>query len=94
MVPENDKALLELPQLFIDLYPNTGIATMVVTVQIVFHYIILNKASLKCALDCVHFPGLSRSGSASWALHKSTDSVEPMFCAFPRSEQLRGPGAW
>ena len=46
MVPENDNALLELPQLFIDLYPNTGIATMVVTVQIVFHYIILNKASL------------------------------------------------
>ena len=46
VVPENDKALLELPQLFIDLYPNTGIATMVLTVQIVFHYIILNKASL------------------------------------------------
>ena len=32
--------------------------------------------------------------SDSWALHKSTDSVGPMFCAFPRSEQLRGPGAW
>ena len=32
--------------------------------------------------------------SYSWALHKSTDSVGPMLCAFPRSEQLRGPGAW
>ena len=32
--------------------------------------------------------------SYSWALHKSTDSVGPMLCAFPRSKQLRGPGAW
>ena len=29
---------------------------------------------LKQALGCVHFPGLSRSGSGSWVLHKGTDS--------------------
>ena len=35
------------------------------------------------ALSCVHFPGLSRSRSGSWVLHKGTDSVGPVFCAFP-----------
>ena len=49
---------------------------------------------LRRALDYVHFPGLSLSGSGSQVLHKSTDSVGPVFCAFPRSEQLRRPGAW
>ena len=49
---------------------------------------------LKQALGCVHFPGLSHSGSGSWVLHKGTDSVGPAFCALPRSEQLRRPGAW
>ena len=49
---------------------------------------------LKQALDCVHFPGLSHSGSGSWVLHKGTDSVGPTFCALPWSEQLRRPGAW
>ena len=49
---------------------------------------------LKFALGCVHFPGLSHSGSGSWVLHENTDSVGPIICAFPRSEQLRGPGAW
>ena len=49
---------------------------------------------LRQVLGCVHFPGLSRSGSASWVLHKGTDSVGPVFCALARSEQLRGPGAW
>ena len=44
---------------------------------------------LKWALGCVHFPGLSRSGSGSWVLHKGTDSVGPAFCALPRSKQLR-----
>ena len=42
-----------------------------------------------CAL-----PGLSRSGSGSWVLHKGADSVGSAFCALPRSEQLRRPGAW
>ena len=42
----------------------------------------------------MHFPGLSRSGSGSQALHKGEDSVGPVFCALPRSEQLRRPGAW
>ena len=48
---------------------------------------------LKRALGCVHCPGLSRSGSGSWVLHKGADSVGPEFCALPRSEQLRRPGA-
>ena len=49
---------------------------------------------LKQALGCVHFPGLSHSGSGSWVLHKGTDLVGPVFCAIHRSEQLRRPGAW
>ena len=35
------------------------------------------------ALGCVHFPGLSRSDSGFPVLHKDTDSVGPVFCAFP-----------
>ena len=46
------------------------------------------------ALDCMHFPGLSHSGSGSQVLHKGTDLVGPAFCALPRSEQLRRPSAW
>ena len=49
---------------------------------------------LRRALGCVHFPGLSRSGSGFQVLHKGADSVSPAFCALPRSEQLRRPGAW
>ena len=49
---------------------------------------------LKWALGCVHFPGLSSSGSGSWVLHKGADSVGPAFCTRSRSEQLRRPGAW
>ena len=49
---------------------------------------------LKRALGCVHCPGLSRSGSGSWVLHKGAGSVGPAFCALPRSKQLRCPGAW
>ena len=37
----------------------------------------------------VHFPGLSHSGSGSQVLHKGVDSVGPVLCALPRSEQLR-----
>ena len=37
----------------------------------------------------VHFPGLSRSGSGSPILCKGTDLVGHVFCALPRSEQLR-----
>ena len=48
----------------------------------------------KRALGFVHFPGLSCSGSGSRVLHKGADSVGPAFCALPRSEQLRWPGAW
>ena len=49
----------------------------------------LQGISLKGALGCVHFPGLSCSGSGSWVLHKGADLVGPAFCALPRSEQLR-----
>ena len=48
---------------------------------------------LTLALGCVYFPGLSYSGSGSWVFHKGTDSVGPAFCALPRSEQFRRPGA-
>ena len=37
----------------------------------------------KQALGCVHFPGLSRSGSGFRVLHKDADSVGPVFCALP-----------
>ena len=37
---------------------------------------------------------LSRSGSGSRVLPTGADSVGPAFCALPRSEQLRLPGAW
>ena len=43
----------------------------------------------KRALYFVHFPG-----SGSWVLHNATDSVGRVFCALPRSEQLRQPGVW
>ena len=46
------------------------------------------------ALDCVHFPHLSHSGSGSWVLHKGTDLVGTAFCALPRSEELRQPDSW
>ena len=43
----------------------------------------------KAGLHSVHFPGLSCSGSVSHVLHKGTDSAGCVFCALPRSEQLR-----
>ena len=44
---------------------------------------------LRRALGCVHFPGLSLSGSGSQVLHKGAELVGPAFCALPRSQQLR-----
>ena len=52
------------------------------------------ELSKRGALVCVHFPGLTHSGSGSRVLHKGTDSVGPAFCVLPRSEWLRCPGAW
>ena len=40
------------------------------------------------ALGCVDFPGLSCSGSGSQVFHKGADSIRPVFCVLPRSEQL------
>jgi len=52
------------------------------------------RNSLMRGLGCMHSPGLSCSGSGSRVLHKGADLVGPAFCAHPRSEQLRWPGAW
>ena len=41
---------------------------------------------LRPALDCMHFPGLSCSGSGTRVLLKGADSVGPAFGALPRSE--------
>ena len=49
---------------------------------------------LMWALGYMHFSGLRSSGSGSQVLHKGTDSVGHAFCAIPRSEELRRPGAW
>ena len=38
---------------------------------------------LRRALICMHFPGLSNSGSGSWVLHRGTDLVGPAFVPFP-----------
>ena len=54
----------------------------------------LHGNCLRQAFGCVHFPGLSHSGSGSQVLHKGTDLVGRVFCALPRSEQLRRSGAW
>ena len=35
------------------------------------------------SLNCMHFLGLSHSGSGSGVLHKGAGSVGPVFCAFP-----------
>ena len=48
-------------------------------------------AASKVGPAFVHFPGLSRSGSGSPILCKGTDLVGHVFCALPRSEQLRRP---
>ena len=44
---------------------------------------------LRWALGFMHFPSLSHLSSGSQALHKGADLVGPVFCALPRSEQLR-----
>ena len=44
---------------------------------------------LRPALGCMHFPGLSRSGSGTQVVLRGADSVGPAFCALPRFEQLR-----
>ena len=41
------------------------------------------------ALGFMHLPGLSRSGSGTRVVLRGTDLVGPVFCALPRSKQLR-----
>ena len=48
----------------------------------------------EAVLGWMHFPGQSRSGSASQVLQKGTNLIGPAFCALPHSEELRWPGAW
>ena len=55
---------------------------------------LLCRNRLMQALVCMHFPGVSCSGSGSRILHRGADLVGPAFCARPRPEQLRSPGAW
>ena len=43
---------------------------------------------LKQSLFCMHFPGLSHSGSGSWVLHKGTDLVGRGFVSFPGLSSL------
>ena len=50
--------------------------------------------SLMWPLGCMHSLSQNCSGSGSWVLHKGADLVGPAFCARPKSEQLRQPGAW
>ena len=47
------------------------------------------RNSPRPALGCMHFPGLSRSGSGTQVVLRGADSVGPAFCALPRFEQLR-----
>ena len=49
---------------------------------------------LRLTLGCMHFPGLSRSGSGTRVVLKGANSVGPTFFALPRFEQLRWPGVW
>ena len=44
---------------------------------------------LRPALGCMHFPGLSRSGSGTQVVLSGADSVGPACCALPQSKQLR-----
>ena len=44
---------------------------------------------LRPSLGCLHLPGLGRSGSGTRVVLRGTDSVGPVFCVLPRSEQLR-----
>ena len=44
---------------------------------------------LRPSLGCMPLPGLSHSGSGTEVVLRGTDSVGPVFCALPRSEQLR-----
>ena len=78
-------AILGLPQLMAGVLSQSTLLSFQVALQ---------GNLLRQALGCVDFPDLSHSGSGSWVLHKGTDSVGPAFCALPRSEQLRRPGAW
>ena len=47
------------------------------------------RNSLRLALGCMHLPGLSRSGSGTQVVLRGADSVGHVFCALPRSKQLR-----
>ena len=56
--------------------------------------VVLQGNCPKRILGCVHFPGLSCSGSGSRVLHRGTDLFGLACCALPRPEELRRPGAW
>ena len=43
----------------------------------------------RLTLGCMYLPGLGRSGSGTRVVLRGTHSVGSVFCALPRSEQLR-----
>ena len=45
---------------------------------------------LKQALVCMHFPGLSCSGSGSWVLHKMPTQLSLCLCGLPKNLNLSG----
>ena len=47
------------------------------------------KNNPRPALGYMYLPGPSRSGSGTQVVLRGADSVGPVFCALPRSEQLR-----
>ena len=65
-------ATLGLPPLVVCVFSQSTLLRLQVALQ---------GNCLKQALGCMHFPGLSCSGSGSRVLHKGTDSVGPAFCA-------------
>ena len=66
-------------------------AFLVYTIQVLGCFA---RNCLRQALGCMHFPGLSRSGSGTQVHLKGADAFGPSFCALPWSESLRWPGVW
>ena len=61
----------------------------VLSLSMLLRLYVAQPGTVRQALGFMHFPGLSCSGSGTRVLHKGADLVGPVFCALPRSEQLR-----
>ena len=62
---------------------HTGFASTDGVCALSIHTAQAQCCSIGSGPELVHFPGLSHSGSDSGVLHKGTDSLGPMFWAFP-----------